>query len=225
MMSPAPPMLMTLPMPRPPSGPPLPIPLLPRRPRVLPPPTLPLRRISVLPWVLITGLISTPPLLPPLMLPVRPPALPPQPPCAAAVPMSRPVADGTGYGLARTIRKALKDRPSLNLIPSFEEPQAKGDLSVRPAGALTPGDGTITPNASFMLVEEQAELRISVASGDDDPDPISLLGVVSVVSRAVLLAGYTNFEFEFNALAQEQSSEKLTYTAGAVVAAMVSAGL
>ena len=138
----------------------------------------------------------------------------------------RPVADGTGYALAKVVRSAFKGKQTLTLIDTFKEPAAKGDVAVRPAGAVTPGDGeTVTPNADFVIFEEQVQVRVAIANGDDDPGPVSLAGILSDVRRAVLLGGYTNFSFEFEALAQEQSGEKLMYIGGLVVTTQVSANL
>ena len=76
-----------------------------------------------------------------------------------------------------------------------------------------------------MIFEEQVQVRVAIANGDDDPGPVSLAGILSDVGRAVLLGGYTNFSFEFEALAQEQSGEKLMYIGGLVVTTQVSANL
>lgn len=68
-------------------------------------------------------------------------------------------------------------------------------------------------------------IRCAIAVGDDDDAPVSLSGIVADVRRAVLRAGYVNFSFEFEGLAQVQSGEKLLYVGGVVVAAQVSATL
>lgn len=136
------------------------------------------------------------------------------------------VADGTGYGLARVVREALKGKQTLNMIPSFKEPNARGDLAIRPAGAINPEpEDNATRPMTFALVEEQVTIRVAVADGDDDDEPISLLSIAAEVSRAVHRAGYVNFTYEFEALAQAQSGEKLLYVGGLVVAAQVSAHL
>ena len=136
-----------------------------------------------------------------------------------------PVPDGSGYSLAKVVRSAFTGKQTLTLIDSFKEPASKGDAAVRPVGAETPDAETATPNADFVIFEEQVGIRCAIAVGDDDDAPVSLSGIVADVRRAVLRAGYVNFSFEFEALAQVQSGEKLLYVGGVVVAAQVSATL
>ena len=97
----------------------------------------------------------------------------------------KPIPDGTGYALARVIRAAFKAKQSLTVIDAFKEPGAKGDMAVRPAGAITPEVGaTATESMSFVLLEEQAAVRCAVADGDDDPTPVSMVAIAKEVRVA-----------------------------------------
>ena len=136
------------------------------------------------------------------------------------------VADGTGLTLARVIRAGLKAEPGLNLIDSFAEPVSKGDLSVRPLGVVQGGDETSVPGSAFALLEEQVGVRVAVADGDDDPDPISMVDIAATIRLAVLRAGYSNnTTFDYDVLAQAQSGEKSTYITGVTVTAQADATL
>ena len=141
--------------------------------------------------------------------------------------MSGVLADGTGYRVARTIRAHFKTVPWLTLIDSFAEPEARGDVAVTAAGAITPEEyETATPGLSFVLVEEQAGVRFGVAEGDDDEGALALVAVAREVRKACLKAGYSdNLSFEWDALAQTQSGKDLTYIAGFTVTAQASADM
>ena len=137
-----------------------------------------------------------------------------------------PQADGTGYALARVIREAFKGKQSLTLIDSFAEPASKGDVSVRPLGAVLGGDETVVPGSGFALLEEQVGVRCCFATSDDDADPISMVSIAADVRRAVLKAGYSNnINLDFDAVAQYQAGEKLTYIGGVTVTAQSQANL
>ena len=139
--------------------------------------------------------------------------------------MSGPVADLTGFAVAKVIRARFTGKASVTLIDSFAEPESRGDISVRAAGANTPDEDTMTPGMDHILCEEIAEVRVGVANGDDDPDAISLVGIVAEIRRAVLLAGYArNFSLEVETLAQQQDGSKATfYVSGVTVTVQVSA--
>ena len=136
------------------------------------------------------------------------------------------VADGTGLALARVIRASLKARLGLTLIDSFKEPASKGDISVRPLGVVEGDPEMAVPGSSFSLLEESVTVRCAVADGDDDPDPVSMVAIASVVRRAVLLAGYSNnLTFDYDPLAHAVASEKAVYIGGVTVTAQADAGL
>ena len=133
------------------------------------------------------------------------------------------VPDGTGIRMAAVIAKGLTGKLGLEIIDSFKESQARGDTSVTPSGARTADSETATPGSDFILLEEEVVVHLCIAEGENDPAAIPVVAVAYHARRALLLAGYTNVDFEFSPLAQQQSGERLIYSSTLTVGAQSSA--
>ena len=82
--------------------------------------------------------------------------------------MSGPVADLTGINIAKVLHARFANKTSVKLIDSFAEPESRGDISIRPAGATTPDQEISTPGLDHILCEEIAEVRVGLADGIED---------------------------------------------------------
>lgn len=131
--------------------------------------------------------------------------------------MSGPAADLTGINLAKVLHARFANKTSVKLIDSFAEPESRGDISIRPAGATTPDQEISTPGLDHILCEEIAEVRVGVAAGLDDSAALTLVGIVAECRTAILLAGYSrNLTIEIETLAQQQDGSKATFYIGGI---------